>query len=224
MNFLDIVNNFESDSYEILKLSYGVLSFMHARYILGLMISNGDLAEARTYLTALPETHSLNRSEKDFIFTQSLVIDWLSSEKYVLSAANKMRLQSIAYQKDVLDGYARSLLHALTGELNLKDEKPLFSEESTVKNRSFSEQNITLFPNPVSNQINLEIAGTTDNKVNVTIFSISGQKIYEQSHLINGEATTVISINSEDFLPGLYGVMIRSTNGRTLHSQKISKI
>jgi len=78
--------------------------------------------------------------------------------------------------------------------------------------------NISIFPNPVNDMLNLKLNFEGFNKINVSVYSVVGQKVKE---VILPKGTEICSLNIRDLNKGLYFVQIQS--GKEKFTQKISK-
>lgn len=69
-----------------------------------------------------------------------------------------------------------------------------------------------IFPNPVLNQLNIELFSATPRKVTIALYDISGKQLeIFNNTVINKE--TVITKNLQNFNPGLYWCVIKQNNG-----------
>jgi hypothetical protein len=80
---------------------------------------------------------------------------------------------------------------------------------------------VKLFPNPVSDHLNLEISSVVAQKLTITVYNLNGEKIYSQ---VNGVevGTNNLMLDFNNFSNGLYLLMI--DNGETIQKHKISVI
>ncbi len=90
------------------------------------------------------------------------------------------------------------------------------SAELTLSNPEFQKQQLTLYPNPASNQINLSFKSILDN-VNVKIISVLGQTVYEKSNLSGDN----LSLNVSDLTKGIY--IIQISDGISVSNSKFIK-
>ena len=86
----------------------------------------------------------------------------------------------------------------------------------TLSSPEFQKQQLTLYPNPASNQINLSFKSVLDN-VNVKIISITGQTLYQQSNLSGDN----LSLNISDLTKGVY--IIQVSDGISVSNSKFIK-
>ena len=88
--------------------------------------------------------------------------------------------------------------------------------EITLSNSEFQKQQLTIFPNPVSEQINLSFQSILNN-VNVKIISIIGQTVYEKSNLSGYN----LSLNVSNLAKGVY--IIQVSDGISVSNSKFIK-
>lgn len=86
----------------------------------------------------------------------------------------------------------------------------------TLSNPEFQKQQLTLYPNPASEQVNLSFKTILDN-VNVKIISILGQTVYEKSNLSGDN----LSLNVSDLIKGIY--IIQVSDGISVSTSKFIK-
>jgi hypothetical protein len=75
-------------------------------------------------------------------------------------------------------------------------------------------ENITVYPNPATNVVNVKLAG--DKEAKVQMFNLVGQQVY------NGTATSTASINVSNMKAGVYMLKI-SQNGKVYTSKVVVK-
>jgi hypothetical protein len=76
---------------------------------------------------------------------------------------------------------------------------------------------INLYPNPTTGDIKLQVPGI--GKVDLSVFSLDGQKIFEQNYQeANGQT---ISINAQSLNPGIY--LVRLVQGQKSYLGKFCK-
>ncbi len=91
---------------------------------------------------------------------------------------------------------------------------------TTIRNVKDENNRFNVFPNPVSDAVNITIPGNLVNtKLMISIFSNNGKKMYEETIVANGN---LISTNICNLKPGLYGLVI-SHKGKTVYSSSIIK-
>jgi hypothetical protein len=86
----------------------------------------------------------------------------------------------------------------------------------TLSNPEFQKQQLTIYPNPASEQVNLSFKTILDN-VNVKIISILGQTVYEKSNL----SVDNLSLNVSDLNKGIYIVQV--SDGVSVSNSKFIK-
>lgn len=91
---------------------------------------------------------------------------------------------------------------------------------TTIGNVKDENNHFKVFPNPVSDAVNITIPGNlVSTKVMISIFSNNGKKMYEETVVANGN---LISTNISNLKHGLYGLVI-SHKSKTVYSSSIIK-
>jgi Secretion system C-terminal sorting domain len=93
-------------------------------------------------------------------------------------------------------------------EVNL-DNSYIYSPVVVVRTTTLAQ--ITLFPNPASNYINVSLAGNTPSAVTVLLTSAAGQRLAEKQTM--GGAGTIVTIPVENLVSGLYIITVISADG-----------
>lgn len=83
-----------------------------------------------------------------------------------------------------------------------------FSINEDLSTNTFSSINFKLYPNPASNQINLDF-GTQLNQVKVQIFNVQGRLVKEMSK----QQRSQIKLSTENFSSGIYLVKVEANQG-----------
>ncbi len=83
--------------------------------------------------------------------------------------------------------------------------------------------NISLYPNPATNVLNVSTAFATDTDVQLTIYSLLGTVVHSQQYHANAGSNNV-TINVKDLAAGTYVLVIKSKAGKTLYSQHFVKL
>jgi poly(3-hydroxybutyrate) depolymerase len=84
--------------------------------------------------------------------------------------------------------------------------------KTTLDNISEAKLKLNLFPNPATNQVNLEIRQGTIGKISILITDASGRVISTQ-YLVKEQATIIKTINLNNLRPGMYYVSIQQADG-----------
>ena len=84
------------------------------------------------------------------------------------------------------------------------------SSEISLSKPEFQKQQLTIYPNPASEQVNLSFKTILYN-VNVKIISTTGQTVYEKSNLSGDN----LSLNVSDLTKGVYIIQISDGNSVT---------
>jgi hypothetical protein len=78
-------------------------------------------------------------------------------------------------------------------------------------------ENVMVFPNPVTNSLNVRIDDTNTAEFNVSITNLAGQTFFTKNY-----SSPTITVNTEDFTKGMYLLNLKSSDGK-IYSGKILK-
>lgn len=90
------------------------------------------------------------------------------------------------------------------------------SSEISLSNPEFEKQQLTIYPNPAAEQVNLSFKTILDN-VNVKIISITGQTVYQKSNLSGNN----LSLNVSDLTKGIY--ILQVSDGISVSNSRFIK-
>ena len=94
-----------------------------------------------------------------------------------------------------------------------------FSQFTEVTNPGSNENEINIYPNPVSDMLNIRyISNKPNEKINIEILSIDGKIMYNQAFDLNNSTQ---SIHTNAWSRGIY--LLRFNNGSEVISKKIIK-
>jgi hypothetical protein len=94
-------------------------------------------------------------------------------------------------------------------EVNL-DNSYVYSQVVVVRTTTTLAQ-ISLFPNPATNYVNVSLGGNTASAVTVLLTSAAGQRLAEKQ--ATGGAGTIVTIPVENVASGLYIITVISADG-----------
>ena len=97
---------------------------------------------------------------------------------------------------------------------DISDPIPITLIDNTGVEEFLSESNVSLFPNPATNLLNIEFNNYGSELIEMEIFDITG-KVLKKGQLTNSQST----INIEDFQKGIY--FVKLINGETSESYKV---
>ncbi|HFC00907.1 MAG TPA: T9SS type A sorting domain-containing protein, partial [Phaeodactylibacter sp.] len=92
---------------------------------------------------------------------------------------------------------------------------------TATEESSLLDENLKVFPNPFDNNINIELTSNFGNDLNISIFNMLGQKVFQQNIDISGN-TYNATINLANLLPGNY--LLQISNGNLLTNRKLLKL
>jgi hypothetical protein len=78
---------------------------------------------------------------------------------------------------------------------------------------------VNIYPNPVSNELNVELTSKTHGTATLTIYSTTGQEIYTTREELKKEENNTYQINTTEFEQGIYVLQI-SINGTQTQSHR----
>lgn len=93
--------------------------------------------------------------------------------------------------------------------LKMVDVDGSFKYSNTVKIKIKRPDEISVYPNPVIDQLTLNFTSTTDEKTSVVIYNSTGLKVYEQSLAIIRGANTV-NLDIQSLSKGIYFISLKN--------------
>lgn len=112
------------------------------------------------------------------------------------------------------DANAGSLVEALMDDIAVWDEIPL----SITENGAFTA--FSVYPNPASNQVNLNIGLSSEEVISLSILNNLGQEVYSIKETMPA-GNNLFSIDTESFANGLYQVKIAGASGNQIRKLNI---
>ncbi|MBK7970937.1 MAG: T9SS type A sorting domain-containing protein [Bacteroidetes bacterium] len=94
----------------------------------------------------------------------------------------------------------------------------LGNNTTSISENSSSLDSFTMFPNPVSEFLDLTFEATATKPYTISIYNLEGQKIFNKKHDITHIGTQQLHINSNNLSNGLY--FIHLENGKKLITEK----
>ena len=82
-------------------------------------------------------------------------------------------------------------------------------------------QSVTLFPNPATNMVNVELALEATTDINISLIDFTGKVVYNNS-FENVNSNTTIPVSIENVISGVYLVKIDSQEGSTVKRLVVS--
>jgi len=156
----------------------------------------------------------------------STAIDWTTTDEYGQFEFVNIALGSYMLYADIAgiyslpesvvleDGYPvvdtiRIEMHA-NGPLSINDP---IQESISI---------LSLYPNPVNDQLNIEVEAKKETTAQISIYNISGQMIQNSLHIIRKE-NNILHINTENFTSGMYLLIISTDDNQSLVNKKFIK-
>ena len=157
--------------------------------------------------------------ELDFVTAQHIYLDYLEDlEKYTLSYADSLTLRTISSAKNPLAGFARSIYRVITGE-KIEVYLTHLNNQGEFRSQKTQEDNqIKVFPNPISNEGFSVYIKDFDLEQNYTVkvYNYLGSVMY--SGIISQGLSNILT----DWHAGIYFVEI-SKVGQPLLKEKLIK-
>jgi hypothetical protein len=94
----------------------------------------------------------------------------------------------------------------------------IYTNETGVENYNTENNEISVYPNPASQSVNIKLATDKDNNYSISIFNIMGKQVYT-SNGNYAEGSHEISVDVKDLSNGIYFVV--AGNGENRTSQKL---
>lgn len=135
-------------------------------------------------------------------------------QPYQLPKVNISTLKQLANNDDVTSHKAADLLRLAIGGYDYKFEPIVISAPTHTKGiKSLFESNLKVYPNPASNQLQLEFINASDANAVIVINNATGQVIFSQStNLKAGKITLDIST----FAKGMYHLQVLGVEDKNL--------
>lgn len=183
-------------------------------YIYSSYIMQGDLNMARVYLNAIV---SESEQMQDFVTIQHINLDRLPYGPYYEGAGEEINtVKAIALKTHPYAGYAKALYYALTGEVissEIPDIGGHIQPRSITGKIQSSKEELKVYPNPFSNDLNIEITGYDEVSINITDFF--GRTVYTTN-----TDQSALNITTDTWHQGMYLIRIES-NGEIVLTDKI---
>ncbi|GAB4294267.1 MAG: hypothetical protein Kow0068_19110 [Marinilabiliales bacterium] len=109
--------------------------------------------------------------------------------------------------------------HAYNAPCDVSGSLNLYSQNPVNTYSDFSDNSVKIFPNPAKDKFSLEFNNPPGENVNVRIYDISGNEIYNNSFPY---IVYKININISDFEPGMYLVKINTKSNEFVEKLMIN--
>ncbi|MEO5582441.1 MAG: right-handed parallel beta-helix repeat-containing protein, partial [Saprospiraceae bacterium] len=141
----------------------------------GILVNNGELSRARTFINTL---NPRNSEQTNVIYTENINLDYLlNPAAYQLTTTVKNQLYSIGSTDGAYNGYARSLYEVLTGD-RMDLDIPLSWRSSEPNQTNLPAPSLRAFPNPnLDGNINLEVQNLPSGNYKITLYTSLGTSI-----------------------------------------------
>lgn len=217
----ELINEFRStnDWDEIDSLLLEDYNPFNARRYVGIKLDRQIYSQV---LQALDSFSVSTLDDSYFVDVQRINLERMVDSNFVLDSIQASELLSIALSQSSEAGYAQSLLLHLTGQVFMP-ELPVFDVEerdAEVIQKIKSENLINIYPNPAKNKIFIEIIDQSiiNEGARLEIFDAFGTIKMNKP---NTNWSNRIEINLENWMPGLYFVIIRDRYGNVMGINKV---
>ena len=140
-------------------------------------------------------------------FCQSIFSQTLGGTFTSFSSSNQLNYQAIGQPYSSFTTHTKQSIKINQGQI-------LPIHFNGIKNLDF---NLSLFPNPTQNQVNL-VCDLKNDIDNIRLFDIQGKEIESPVTRLTGQH---IQVKVDDLVPGVYNVEISSTKGNRSTKQFI---
>ncbi len=172
----------------------------------------GDVARMIFYMATRYEGDAVGEPDLE-------VIDYIPSDNYTTEPIHAKLDALLAWnEEDPVDDFERNrneVVYSYQGNRNPFIDHPeyvdaIFNRSSTGFQYTANDINIKIFPNPCFHELNVELS----EKCKIEVYSVIGKQII---------ITENPSINTSNWKPGIYFVVIKNEDGLTIKSEKIIK-
>jgi hypothetical protein len=194
------------------------MDFMGKITAYGIIVHNGQITRAKTYLNTLLLQ---NQEQIDFVAVQNINLDYLEEPfAYELQQADKNYLFSVGTSDGTLNGYARSIYEVLTGErIEVQVPEIIIERSDSFNNSQEKIQEIRFSPNPVLNGV-ISIRGTnliSNEMCKISLMDLSGVN----KHFWEFAASEKLDLNLIDVTTGIYFLKVVDSKGKILLQTKL---
>jgi hypothetical protein len=96
---------------------------------------------------------------------------------------------------------AKGITHDFYGQIYI------LNQASGIIDYNSSSVNLTLYPNPVTDQLNIGLNSSLSGQVTVSVLNLMGQVI-QTNEIVNGSSQKMITVNTASLPKGLYFVQL----------------
>jgi hypothetical protein len=164
-----------------------------------------------------------NTDEVDIKAIMQIKLDLLIAKKgwSAINATQQNTLLAIDVKHAINSAAARDLLQAANGKNDYRfaPTKQLSTKiEGKVVNLNSS--SLSIYPNPASNTLILELVNETEDNAIINIFDAMGQRIYQTSGNLKAGK---LSIDVSGLAKGMYHIQLLSANNKSLSNSFIKQ-
>ncbi len=102
--------------------------------------------------------------------------------------------------------YYRIAQHDFDGKIN-------YSKLVSISNGNELVKNLILFPNPALDLVYFNYNSDAEDKINVTVFDLTGKLLIQKHYIVSAKSTTEIELNLESLTRGMYLISTENEQG-----------
>lgn len=84
-------------------------------------------------------------------------------------------------------------------------------------------ESLSLYPNPTSNHLYINYKGLSDQVINLEVYSLNGQKLFDEKDIKSYDGTNVYILETQDWNSGTYLLRIVNENGNAISKMLIKE-
>lgn len=162
------------------------------------------------------ESREIDEETQDFITTQRINIDRLTSEEnYELSAEDQLVLYTICHKSHPLAAYARGLYTIMTGEIILPEITPV--EQVELREAKINKvTKVSVSPNPANNTLHISVTNNvTNHEIGYRLTSYLGQLVLSEN-----AKSSDIDLDVSHLESGIYYLEVYSNDKKVAETHK----
>ncbi|PLW91785.1 MAG: hypothetical protein C0592_14100 [Marinilabiliales bacterium] len=143
------------------------------------------------------------------IITENGTTDW-ETVQIINGAGNSNETNTYTFKDYNVNDFAKGYYRLK--QIDYDGKYAYYGPVSIDRSNTDNEIEVNIYPNPASNNVNIEFLNPSEDPNNIFIYNVAGQMVYEKQ-VINSESVINETINTENWERGCYYIMIRnSTN------------
>ena len=98
-----------------------------------------------------------------------------------------------------------------------------FNPSVSVQDEEFNESNLVLYPNPASQNANLEFELMNESEVRINVVDVTGKQVYSENMNTLNSGNHKIKVNTSNFKEGIYFVTLNTEGTKTTKKLVVKK-